>query len=71
MPGSIFDDDTHSLTPEEAYSPTYWCGRAAQARSMARMTHDGILAGRLLRAAGDYDRLAERAAAILRAEAAA
>jgi hypothetical protein len=69
----IIDDDTaqHPLTPDEAYNPSYWRQRAEQAWEAARAACDGDIALRLNRIAADYERLAERAAAILLADEAA
>lgn len=69
----MIDDETaqHPLTPDEAYNPGYWRRRAEQAWQSASEACDGDMALRLKRIAADYDRLAERAAAILLADEAA
>jgi len=73
MPTEIFDDDTaqHPLTPEEAYSPSYWRALAEQVLLRACEEDDDAVVVRLQRIAADYHRLAERAAAIMLADEAA
>jgi len=56
------------LTPREAYSPDYWRDRAQRLRMKALLAPCND-AQELQRAATDFERLAERAAAVLAAEA--
>lgn len=72
MSSAILHDETslQPLTPSQVYDPTYWRERAAQTRRMASGAPTAKVASMMERAALDFDRLAERAAALREADAA-
>jgi len=61
------DTPSQPLTPREAYSPDYWRGCAQRMRIRALLAPDATARG-YRRAAADFERLADRAAAVLAAD---
>ncbi|GEM_PF-3932923 len=62
---------TDPLSLERAADPKYWRDRAEEARALAEHMHDPLAIETMLRAAGEYERLALTAEGLRRARFAA